>query len=273
MGVRILLAGATGAIGKRLIPLLMEAGHTVVGTTRSTEKAEGLRSQGVEPVVVDVFDAEALSRAVVAARPEVVIHQPTDLPPGIDPARMAEAIVANARIRNEGTRNLVRALHAAGSRRLIAQSIAWAYAPGPQPYSEDAPLDEKAEGSRAVSVGGVIALENSTLNAPPLKGIVLRYGRLYGPGTGIDEAPASLPLHVDAAAYAALLAIDRGTPGDGAYASGCPTTMGPARCGWNIICEPKSLCLVSTSIAPARWKSLSEWSNSADSRLRRAPAG
>jgi nucleoside-diphosphate-sugar epimerase len=213
MGFRILLAGATGAIGKRLVPLLKEAGHAVVGMTRSAEKAEELRSQGVEPAVVDVFDAEALSKVVIAARPEIVIHQLTDLPPGIDPARMAEAIVANARIRDEGTRNLVRAAQSVGSRRLIAQSIAWAYAPGPQPFREEAPLDAKAEGGRAISVGGVIALENWTLNATPLEGIVLRYGRLYGPGTGIDAVPTLLPVHVDAAAYAALLAINRGTPG------------------------------------------------------------
>jgi nucleoside-diphosphate-sugar epimerase len=213
MGLRILLAGATGAIGKRLTPLLLEAGHTVVGTTRSAAKAEDLRRQGVEPVVVDVFDADALSRAVVSARPEIVIHQLTDLPAGIEPSRMAEAIDGNARIRDEGTRNLVRAALAAGSRRLIAQSIAWAYAAGPRPYTEDAPLDDHAEGGRATTVNGVIALENWILGPSPIEGVVLRYGRLYGPGTGIGMPPASLPLHVDAAAYAALLAVDHGTPG------------------------------------------------------------
>jgi nucleoside-diphosphate-sugar epimerase len=213
MGLRILLAGATGAIGKRLTPLLLEAGHTVVGTTRSAAKAEDLRRQGVEPVVVDVFDADALSRAVVSARPEIVIHQLTDLPAGIEPSRMAEAIVGNARIRDEGTRNLVRAALAAGSRRLVAQSIAWAYAAGPRPYTEDAPLDDHAEGGRAITVNGVISLERQIVGSRPLEGVVLRYGRLYGPGTGAEAPPTSMPLHVDAAAYAALLAVDRKATG------------------------------------------------------------
>jgi len=135
MGKRIFLAGATGAIGKRLAPLLVQAGHRVVSTTRSPGKAEELSGSGVEPVVVDVFDADALCRAVAAARPEIVIHQLTALPPRLDPALMDEALKANARIREEGTRNLVRAAQAAGSRRLIAQSIAWVYAPGPQPFT------------------------------------------------------------------------------------------------------------------------------------------
>jgi len=207
MGFRILLAGAAGAIGSRLVPLLLDAGHTVAGTTRSSAKADKLRGRGVEPIVVDVFDADALKEAVVTARPEIVIHQLTDLPPGIEPSRMAEAIVGNARIRDEGTRNLVLAALAAGSRRLIGQSIAWAYATGRQPYREDAPLDGQAEGNRAITVNGVIALERQILSSPPLEGVVLRYGRLYGPGTGVDAPPASLPLHVDAAAYAALLAV------------------------------------------------------------------
>src|SRR5262245_38991940 len=95
--MRIFLAGAAGAIGKRLVPLLLDAGHRVVGTTRSTNKAEALRAAGVEPVAVDVFDALALSRAVSAARAEIVIHQLTDLPPGLDPNQMAEGTRRNAR--------------------------------------------------------------------------------------------------------------------------------------------------------------------------------
>lgn len=212
MSHRIFLAGASGAIGRRLTPLLRAAGHHVVGTTRTDAGAGTLRALGAEPAIVDVFDAEMLSRAVAAARPDVVIHQLTDLPPGLDPARMAEAGVRNARIRDEGTGNLVRAAIAAGARRLIAQSIAFAYAPGPEPHAEGDPLDIAADGGRAVSVRGVVALENWTLASPPLAGIVLRYGRLYGPGTGAEAASAP-PLHVDAAAYAALLAVDRGDVG------------------------------------------------------------
>jgi nucleoside-diphosphate-sugar epimerase len=213
MGYRVLVAGASGAIGRRLTPLLREAGHHVAGTTRWASKAEGLRDLGADPVVVDVYDAEALLAAVVAFRPEIVIHQLTDLPPGLDPNRMAEATARNARIRDEGTGNLVRAAIAAGARRLVAQSIAWVYAPGPQPHSERDPLDVTAEGSSGTRVRGVAALENWTLNSPPLEGVVLRYGHLYGPGTGADQPTNPASVHVDAAAYAALLAVDRGAPG------------------------------------------------------------
>jgi nucleoside-diphosphate-sugar epimerase len=205
--MRIFLAGATGAIGKRLVPLLRKAGHHIVGTTRSTAKADALRAASVEAVVVDVFDAPVLTREVSAARPDVVIHQLTDLPPGLDPGRMAEAGPRNARIRSEGTENLVRA--ALG---LIAQSIAWMYAPGRQPYTEADPLDIHAQGARATTVAGVVALERLALTSPPLQGVVLRYGHLYGPGTGADRAEAP-SLHVDAAAAAALLAIEKADAG------------------------------------------------------------
>jgi nucleoside-diphosphate-sugar epimerase len=213
MSYQIFLAGAAGAVGRRLAPLLREAGHHVAGTTRTESRAAELRALGVEPFVVDVFDAQALSRAVALARPEIVIHQLTDLPPGLDPSRMGEAVVRNARIRDQGTRNLVNAAIAAGAHRIVAQSIAWAYAPGAMPHSESDPLDDRAEGGRGVSVRGVIALETWTLKSPPLAGVVLRYGQFYGPGTGVEAAAGSSPLHVDAAAYAAFLAIDRGSPG------------------------------------------------------------
>ena len=189
----IFLAGAAGAIGRRLVPQLRAAGHTVFGTTRSEAKAHNLQAAGATPVLVDVFDAGALARAVANARPAVVIHQLTDLPAGLDPSRMAEAIRRNARIRDEGTRNLVAAAVAAGARRLVAQSIAWAYAPGPQPYEEDAPLDLAAEGMRAVTVRGVAALEHQVTDAP-LEAVVLRYGRLYGPGTGADTLTNPAPV-------------------------------------------------------------------------------
>jgi nucleoside-diphosphate-sugar epimerase len=213
MGCRIFLAGAAGVIGRRLTPLLRAAGHHVAGTTRSAERADALRARGVDPIVVDVFDAAALARKVASTQPDVVIHQLTDLPSGLDPSRMGEAIVRNARIRDEETRNLVRAANAAGAGRLVAQSIAWAYAPGPEPHSESDPLETEAEGNRAISVRGIIALEYSTLTPPPLEGLVLRYGQIYGPGTGTDAPAGSAPLHVDAAAYAALLAVDKGAPG------------------------------------------------------------
>src|SRR5215475_10251430 len=124
---KIFLAGAAGAIGSRLVPLLIRAGHEVTGTTRSAAKAEKLRELGAQPVLVDVFDLAALRDAVAAAHPEILIHQLTDLPRGLDPAQMGAAVARNARIRTEGTRNLVAAAVAAGARRFIAQSIAWAY--------------------------------------------------------------------------------------------------------------------------------------------------
>lgn len=186
---RILLAGASGAVGRPLCRLLVGDGHHVVGTTRSAAKAAALAALGVEPVVVDVFDAPALRNAVIAAQPDVVIHQLTDLPPALHPPDMPAALVRNARIRDEGTRNLIAAAVAAGARRMIAQSIA---------FSIDAAL---------------LAFEQQVLDAP-LAGIVLRYGLFYGPGTGFD-APAPTPptAHVDAAADAARRAVTRGAAG------------------------------------------------------------
>src|SRR5215469_4594077 len=210
--MKIFLAGATGAIGRQLVPLLLNAGHRVVGTTRSTAKTDGLRAVGVTPVVVDVFDAPTLSTAVLEAHPDIVVHQLTDLPPGLDPSQMTEGTQRNARMRNQGTQNLVAAALGAGVRRLVAQSIAWMYAPGKEPHSEDDLLDIDAGGTRAITVAGVATLERLTTSSPPIDGVVLRYGHLYGPGTGTNtaEAPA---LHVDAAAWAAVLAIEKARRG------------------------------------------------------------
>ena len=211
---KIFLAGASGAIGRRLVTLLLDAGHEVFGTTRSETKAAELQSAGLTPLVMDVFDAPALSRAMAAVRPAIVIHQLTDLPANLEPSGMAEGIVRTTRIRIEGTRNLVAAALEAGVRRMIAQSLAcWVYADGPQPHSEDDPLDLRAEAPYAVVVQGVATLERLTTAAPPIEGMVLRYGQIYGPGTGSDEPARPAPVHVDAAAHAALLAIDRGQPG------------------------------------------------------------
>lgn len=211
---KVFLAGATGAIGKRLMPLLLDGGYEVFGTTRSETKAAELQAAGATPIVVDVFDAPTLSRAIARIRPEIVIHQLTDLPANLEPSRMAEGITRTTRIRTEGTRNLVTAAMESGVHRLIAQSLAcWVYAPGPQPYSENDPLDLSAEGTGAIVVEGVVTLERLTTASPPLEGVVLRYGQIYGPGTGFGEAIGSAPLHVDAAAHAALLAIERAKPG------------------------------------------------------------
>jgi nucleoside-diphosphate-sugar epimerase len=191
--------------------LLVDDGWSVVGTTRSTEKASMLRDIGVEPAIVDVFDEASLLDVVRKAEPRIVIHQLTDLPPALDPAKMPEGRVRNARVREIGTRNLVAAAAAAGAKRMVAQSIAFAYAPGPMPYREDAPLnlDHPDFGSTARAVA---SLERQVL-AAPFEGIVLRYGRLYGPGTGFDRPPSCGPLHVDDAADAARRAVTRGKPG------------------------------------------------------------
>ena len=210
--MKIFLAGATGAIGRRLVPLLLNARHYVIGTTRSSTKVDGLRAAGVDPVVVDAFDAQGLSAAVFEARPDIIIHQLTDLPPGLDPSQMTEGTRRNARMRSQGTQNLVEAALGAGVRRLVAQSIAWMYAPGKEPHCEDDLLDIDARGTRAITVAGVTTLERLTLSSPPIDGVVLRYGHLYGPGTGTNTADAPA-LHVDAAAWAAVLAIEKACHG------------------------------------------------------------
>jgi nucleoside-diphosphate-sugar epimerase len=155
--MRIFVAGASGVIGRQLVPLLVADGHEVAGTTRSESKAEMLRGLGAEPVVLDVYDAEALRDAVVAFGPDLVMHQLTDLPD--DPAEVPSFQAANARMRDEGTANLIAAAKAAGAERFLAQSIA--FIPGSGPESR-----ERHE-RRVLDHGGVI----------------LRYGMFYGPGT------------------------------------------------------------------------------------------
>lgn len=210
--MRIFLAGATGAIGRRLVPLLVGAGHEVSGSTRSAEKAAELRAAGVKPYVFDAFDADAVQAALFDARPEVLIHQLTDLPQQFDPAKLAEALMRNARLRIDGTRNLIGAARAAGVRRVIAQSIAFIYAPGPEPHRESDPLDP-GEGPARLSAEGVATLERLTTATPGIEGVVLRYGRLYGPGTWAPAPSGRTYVHVDAAGHAALLAISLGDPG------------------------------------------------------------
>lgn len=209
--MKILLVGATGVIGRRLVPLLVAAGHDVTGTTRSTEKKEMLEQLRAAAVVVDVFDAASLATVVNAAKPEVVIHQLTDLPDTLNPATMADVLARNARVRIEGTRNLMNAARAAGVRRVIAQSLAFVYAPGPEPHREEDALDTRTEA--AVTVEGVLGLERAVTRAAGNSGIVLRYGRLYGPATWSQTRATPPALHVDAAAQAALLAVMRGAPG------------------------------------------------------------
>jgi len=182
--LRIFVAGASGVIGTRLVPLLVADGHTVAGMTRSEAKAQRLRELGAEPVVCDVFDADALVAAVVDFGAEAIVHQLTDLPD--DPSKLAEGRAANARIRHEGTRNLMAAARAADTTRIVAQSVAW---------------EMSGDGLAAVEY-----LEGSVLGAG---GVVIRYGQLYGPGTYYETEPPPPPrVHVDDAARRTVPALD-----------------------------------------------------------------
>ena len=181
--MRVFVAGATGVIGRVLVPMLREAGHDVVGMTRSEERAADLREQGVEAAVCDAFDADGVARAVAAARPEVVVNQLTDIPKVIEPRKMGDQFEMNDRLRTEGTRNLMRAAEAAGARRLVSQSIAFAYAPAGTLRAEDDPLFDDAPPPWGRSVAAVRALERETLGSASVEGVVLRYGYFYGPGT------------------------------------------------------------------------------------------
>jgi nucleoside-diphosphate-sugar epimerase len=198
--MRVFLAGAGGVVGKRLVPLLLRAGHSVIGSTRKEDRAAVLAAQGIEPAIVDFMDAAASAAAVAAARPDVVIHQLTDLPQSLDAVPRDEMLRRNADLRIVGTENLVRATVAAGVGRMIAQSVAFAYAPGPTPHREEDPIDPESR--------GIVLLERFVLGTPGLDGTVLRYGYFHGPGTWYSAAERTPAVHVDAAAHAALLALD-----------------------------------------------------------------
>lgn len=198
---RAFVAGATGAIGLPLCRILVAEGWNVIGTTRKPERAEELAGLGVSPIVLDVFDGNMLTLIVKAVAPDVVVHQLTDLPPGLDPTLMDAARIRNTRLRVEGTRNLVAAAQAASTRRIVAQSLGFAYGPGTRPLPESTPLDREAT--------GVISLEQQVLDSG-LEAVLLRYGRLYGPGTGFDAPNGLAPVHAEAAADAAFLAMSEG---------------------------------------------------------------
>jgi nucleoside-diphosphate-sugar epimerase len=223
--MKIFLAGATGVIGRRLAGLLQEANHEITGSTRTAGKADMLRAIGVTPVVVDVLEAGALAHAVAAARPDIVIHQLTDLPSAPGTPGYPAAQETNRRLRIEGTRNLMQAAKLAGVHRAIAQSIAFVYARGEGTRTEDDPLDVAADGVRQSTVQGIVALEREVLGTADIDGVVLRYGYLYGPDTWYEAPPKPPSVHVDAAAYAALLAVTKGAgvyniaDGDGAVSS------------------------------------------------------
>jgi nucleoside-diphosphate-sugar epimerase len=228
--VRVFLAGAAGAIGRPLVPLLVAAGHEVTGTTRSPERAAAIEAAGATPAVVDALDADALRAAVERAQPEAIVHQLTSLPYRFNPRKRGVYDDTNL-IRREGTRNLLAAARAAQVPRFVCQSIAFAYAPGPQPEVQDeqAPLALEAAPPFGEGVRVIAEMERSVLDAG---GIVLRYGWFYGPGTYYGEGGSMeadvrkrrFPIvgsgaglfsfvHVEDAATATLAAIERGAPG------------------------------------------------------------
>jgi nucleoside-diphosphate-sugar epimerase len=172
-------------VGRRVVPLLVTAGRQVTALTRRPAEMAGLRAEGARVALADVYDADVLAAPVRSAAPTVVLHQLTDLRGG--------AGEANARIRAVGTRNLVDAALAAGARRMVAQSISWACAPGERPATEATPLHLTAPAPRSVTVAGVAALEDTARELP--EWVVLRYGLLYGPGTwyAADGMVASRP--------------------------------------------------------------------------------
>jgi nucleoside-diphosphate-sugar epimerase len=212
--MRVFVAGASGVIGRRVTRLLLDHGHQVTGLTRRPAEAAAIEKSGAQAIVGDVYDAEALTETLRAAHPDVVMHQLTDLSGGDR--------TANARVREVGTRNLVDAALAAGVRRVIAQSIAWAYEPGSAPATEDVPLDLHSDAVRQSTVSGIATLETAVRDVP--EWVVLRYGMFYGPDTWYTtgglmataaqngQLPATADVtsfvHVDDAATAAVAALE-----------------------------------------------------------------
>jgi 2-alkyl-3-oxoalkanoate reductase len=244
--VKVFVAGASGAIGRPLVPRLVEAGHRVAGATRSAERAEEIRAMGADGVVVDVFDAQALRAVMAEVAPEVVVHELTSLPERFEPRRK-DLYDATNRVRGEGTRNLIEAAHAAGARRFVCQSIAFSYAPrdggaargrgparaGETPlHDEDDPLFVDAPPPFGQAARVVADMERAVLSANSMEGLVLRYGWFYGPATyyandgamAADVRRRRFPvvgegsgvfsfIHVDDAAAATVAAVERGAPG------------------------------------------------------------
>jgi 2-alkyl-3-oxoalkanoate reductase len=227
--MRVFVAGATGLIGNRVVRLLLEARHDVCSIARSEEKAEPLRKLGAGMMVTDVYDVELLRGAMAAAEPDVVVHQLTVFPDRVDARDAAAHFADNDRMRVDGTRAVVDAAAAVGASRVVAQSIAFAYAPvGDWVKDESAPLFLDAPSPWGSSVGAVAELERQVLEARGMDGVVLRYGTLYGPGTWYDPRGGTvaravragrMPLigdgdgmqsftHVDDAAAAAVAAVE-----------------------------------------------------------------
>lgn len=229
--MKVFVAGASGAIGRPLMRQLVAAGHEVTGMTRREERAAEIRAAGASAVVCDVFDRDALGAAVKAAAPEAVVHMLTALPDRID-FKADDPLGPTNQVRTEGTRNLIEASQAAGARRMIAESVAFLYAPqGDWVKDEEAPLFKGAPGPFGDAVEALADLERQVTGAEGLDGLVLRFGFFYGPGTSYasDGSQADetrkrrVPIvgkgtgtfsfiHVEDAAAATVAALERGGP-------------------------------------------------------------
>jgi nucleoside-diphosphate-sugar epimerase len=216
------------------VPLLIDSGHEVVGTTRTPAKVDGLRLVGATPVVLDGRDGEAVRRTVLEAEPEVVIHQMTALSGDLDLRHFAETFAETNRLRTETTDRLIEAAVEAGARRFIAQSFAgWPNEQSGGPVkTEEAPLNTHPPKQVRETLGAILHLESITTGTPGIDGLALRYGGFYGPGNALGKGGAMLEavakrqmpvvggglgiwsfLHIDDAARATALAVDRGASG------------------------------------------------------------
>jgi 2-alkyl-3-oxoalkanoate reductase len=232
--MKVFVAGATGAIGLRLVPALIERGHDVVGMTRSASKTDALRAVGAEPVVADALDRKAVIDAVVAAAPDAVIHQLTDLRNMKNPRRFDNEFAGTNALRTGGTDHLLEGARAAGVRRFIAQSYgSWIYDPaGSGLAGEEDRLDPRPPRHQRRTLTAIVHLEKAVAGATELDGIVLRYGSFYGPGTSIaadgdvlvQVRKRAFPIvgdgdgvwsfiHVDDAVSATVAALEHGTRG------------------------------------------------------------
>ena len=243
--MHIFIAGASGAVGRSLIPLLTSNGHTVTGTTRSASKADALRALGAEPVVLDGLDRAAVLAAVATARPDAIVHQMTALAGELDLRHFERAFAGTNRLRTEGTDNLLAAAQATGVERVVAQSFTgWPYARVGGPVkSEDDPLDPDPPAQLRTTLEGIRRLEAGVTGAG---GVALRYGGFYGPGTGLAPGgeqwemvrARKFPIvgdgsgvwsfcHIEDAASATLAALERWTPGQ--VYNVCDDDPAPAR--------------------------------------------
>jgi 2-alkyl-3-oxoalkanoate reductase len=231
--MRVFIAGTTGTIGRRLLPLSVRAGHQVVGTTRVSTKTDAIRATGAEAVVLDALNAASVLAAVKNAKPDVVIHQLTAIPTRLNVRKFDRDFSQTNRLRTEGTDHLLAAATAARARRFIAQSFAgWPYARvGDRIKSEEDTLDSNPPTELRRTLEAIRHLESAVLGSA-LEGIVLRYGAFYGPGTSIGEHGSVVEdvrrrhfpiigngagvwsfVHIDDAAQATLAAIEQGQPG------------------------------------------------------------